>query len=396
MPDLLVKNRIFLLGCALLLLVFACGPGLCAEDYGVDWPRVAKLKPDLKVLALIEGGHPLTLKDLALLAKQGFIPADRDPGLALGLKRLVFSTILKRWMAGPRLPSGFSGRLLSRFYMTGIYRVGFIVAAKRYRGPLKLHITAPRESFGVKLLYADHVVRPTCENFIRVDQAGNRWLEADYPEVKEGEAIKFHFAFKYTVDVVKILDHDLVLAEDPMDVDIPSDVRRFLRRGHKIDPDIKEAVNWAKQGPPGSLDARAEYARLIESLSRMVRYDKPKKAAYFGGQAVYSNLDRMYQEIGVTLRNGKGCCPDTMLLECSFLRARGIPCRTAGRFGHFYSEVYLPGQGWRSTSVTPTAIPLIVAPGPDHVPYQTWTPQIPLRTTHWEARMRIQDLEEME
>lgn len=361
-----------------------------------DWPLIAKLKPNLKVLVLVEGDRPFDLKDLARLADRGLVPADRDPGAAIGLNRLVFSTTLRHWTSNPKLTKGLRSRLLSRFLMSGIYRVGFAVAAKRYRGPLKLRITAPRASFGFELIYADHVVRPKCENFIRVDEAGNRWLEATYPEVKEGDTIKFHFAFKYQVDMTEVLAHDLVLAAKPSDDVIPSEVQRFQSRGYKIDPGIDQAVTWAAQGPSGPPDARTEYTRLTELLSKLIRYDKPKKGAYFSGRAVYSDLDLMFQDIEGTLKSGTGCCPDTVLLECSFLRARGIPCRTAGRFGHFFSEVYLPGQGWMSTSVTPTGIPLIVSPGPDHVPYQNWTPQIPLRTTHWEAGLRIQDLEEFE
>lgn len=378
---------------AALFVSTACFGG--SIDLGEpDWPLIAKLKPNLKVLVLVEGTRSLDLHDLALLADHGLVPSDRDPGAAIGLKRLVFSTSLNHWIANPQMPKGFKGRLLSLFIMSGIYRVGFCVASKGYRGPLTLVVTGPRESFGVKLVYEDHVVRPSCDNSVRIDEAGNRWLEARYPEVKEGDTIKFHFAFKYEVDIAEVLAHDVSLAQELPDDDIPQDIKRFLRRGHKIDPDLPEAARWAANGRPGPPDIRAEYAGLSAYLSKLVQYDRPKREAYFGGRAVYSDLDRMYQGVDSTLRSGKGCCPDTILLECSFLRARGIPCRTAGRFGHFFSQVYVPGHGWMSTSVTPTAIPLVVSPGPDHVPYQHWTPQIPLRTTHWEAAIRIQDVEE--
>jgi len=384
------------------VLFFALLVGLLHTSYTLDiaagdapdWQMIGRRKPNLKALVLVEGVRPLDLTDLALLADQGLIPSDRDPGAAIGLKRLVFSTTLQKWNSTRQLTEGFKGRLLSRFVMSGIYRVGFVVMAKGYHGPLKFNITAPRESPGFKLISTDHLARPSCENFIRVDEAGNRWLEASYPEVKEGDNIKFYFGFKYEVDMAELLAHDLVLAKKPLDVDIPVDVLRFRGPGYKIDPGIPAAVRWAKLGYSGPPDARHEYPRLTDSLLKLVQYDKPKREAYFGGRAVYSDLDRMYQDIDDTLRNGKGCCPDTVLLECAFLRARGIPCRTAGRLGHFFSEVYVPGRGWMSTSVTPTAIPLIVSPGPDHVPYQNWAPQIPLRTTHWEAGLRIYDLEE--
>jgi Transglutaminase-like superfamily len=394
MRPLIHKKKVLFLVYLLWFLFCACGLGQSAENHELDWPRIVKLKPELKVLALLESERPLNLKDLSLLADQGLVPADRDPGLALGLKRLVFSTTLQRWMAHPHLPSHFTGRLLLRFSITGIYRVGFSVAADGYRGPLTLRITAPREGFGRHLIYSDHVVRPRCETSLREDEAGNLWLEATYPEVKQGDPIKFHFAFKYIVDMKEVLARDLALAEKSMEVDIPADVKPFLGSGRKIDPNLPQAVQWAARGMPGPPDARHEYTRLTKSLSKLVRYDKPKKYSYFGGMAVYSDLDHMYQEISTTLTSRKGCCTDTVLLECAFLRARGIPCRTAGRFGHFFSLVYLPGRGWMSTSVTPTEIPLIVSPGPDHVPYQNWTPRIPLRTTRWEARIRIEDVEE--
>jgi hypothetical protein len=394
MRPLFCKKRVFFLGCLLWFLFCADGLAQSAENHALGWSRIVKLKPELKVLVLLEGERPFALKDLALLADQGLVPADRDPGLTLGLKRLVFSTTLQHWIAASHLPSNFKGGLLSRFSVTGVYRVGFTVADRTYCGPLKLRITAPREGFGRQLIYSEHVVRPRCETSVRKDEADNLWLEATYPKVKYGDSIKFHFAFKYLVDMAEVLAHDLTLADKSPDVEIPADAKRFLGPGKKIDPNIPHAVQWAERGVPGPPDARLEYARLTKSLSKLVQYVKPKRDFYFGGKAVYTDLDHMYREMSATLKSGKGCCTDAVLLECSFLRARGIPCRAAGRFGHFFSLVYVPGRGWMSTSVTPTAIPLIISPGPDHVPYQTWTPRILLRTTHWEARIRIESVEE--
>jgi hypothetical protein len=389
-----LNKTVLSVGCILWMLLCVSSLGWSATGEVLDWSRIVRIKPSLKVLVLLEGERPICLKDLALLVDQGLVPADRDSGLALGLKRLVFATTLQKWAANPSLPSDFKGAILSRFSMTGIYRVGFKVVADKYSGPLKVRVTAPREGFGRQLIHSEHIVRPRCETSVQEDQAGNFWVEATFPEVKHGDFIKFTFAFKYAVDMAEVLAHDLALAENSRVIDVPADVKSFLAPGIKIDPNNDKAVQWAKQGKRGPLDARLEYIRLTKSLLNLVQYDKPKRDSYFGGKAVYADLNRMYQEMSTTLVRGKGCCTDTVLLECAFLRARGIPCRTAGRFGHFFSLVYLPGRGWMSTSVTPTAIPLIVSPGPDHVSYQTWTPQIPLRTTHWEARMRIEDVEE--
>jgi hypothetical protein len=355
-----------------------------------DWPVVARTKPKLKVLIQIQSPRPFTLADLGMLADRGLTPADRDAGLVLGLNRAVFKASLGRWRAAKPLPNSFQAKILSSFILNGIYRVSFRVEAPDYRGPLSLEITAPREGFGRKLLSAENVVRPQTTKELRIDEAGNRWLVLHYPEVRQNQTIHLHFAFHYRVDMAELLQHDIFFAGQPSAAQIPPEVLPFLKGGYKIDPTLPAAVAWAENGDPHSPDARRDYIRLSRFIDQTIIYDKRKRREYFGGQSVYSDLDQMYQEPPITLANAKGACPDTVLLECAFLRARGIPCRTAGRVGHFFSVVYAPGKGWMSTSVTPTGIPLILAPGPDHLPYQKWTPAIPLRTLRWDATYRIE------
>jgi len=370
-------------------LLGVTGPELFGQAPAIDWPRVARIKPNLRTIVLIQSDRALNLEDLAFLENSGCSPADRDAALILGTQKAIFKTTLRQWMERPPLPIHLQGSLLHRFRMSGIYRVGFEVEEKEFSGPLYFEVTAPRSGFGQKLLYSEHLVKPFGESTIRVDSAGNRWLCVNYPEIRTGQRIRFHFGFQYRVEMGELLAHDLQLAGEPAKKDLPPTIKTFLKGGYKIDPTLPEAVTWAKEGRSGPPDARREYVRLSKFLKQFVAYDKKKRSEYFGGRSVYSALDEMYQDLSLTLNKRSGCCPDTILLECSFLRARGIPCRTAGRFGHFYSEVYLPGQGWMSTSVTPTGIPLIVSGGPDHVPYQKWIPRIPLRITHWEASVRI-------
>ncbi len=355
-----------------------------------DWLLVARNKPKLKVLIQIQSPRPFTLADLGMLADRGLTPADRDAGLVWGLNRAVFKTSLGRWMAAKPLPNPFQARILSSFILSGIYRVSFKVEASDYRGPLSLEITAPREGFGRKLLAAENVVRPRTTKEVRTDEAGNRWLVLHYPEVRQNQTIHLHFSFRYRVDMAELLQHDIFLADHLPPAEPPPEVLPFLQGGYKIDPTLPAAAAWAESDGSHPPDARRDYIRLSRFIDQTIVYDKRKRQEYFGGRAVYSDLDQMYQEPPVTLANAKGACPDTVLLECAFLRARGIPCRTAGRVGHFFSVVYAPGKGWMSTSVTPTGIPLILAPGPDHLPYQKWNPAIPLRTLRWDATYRIE------
>lgn len=361
-------------------------------SHPAHWADIAALAPSLKVLVLVEAENSLTLEDLALLAENGLVPVDRDPGLVVGLKNAVFYTTSGRWIA-TRLPRHLSARPLLHFLMSGIYRVSFRIEARDYDGPLIFQVTAPRSDVGKQLLSSEVVVRPRVSVSSREDEAGNRWVRAEFPRVRSGDTIKFHFSFVYDVNVRHVLENDLRLAGNPTGEQLPPDVLPFLRKGYKIDPDMTGAKNWASGMVEEPVDARRQFKRLEKFLKQAVKYDEKKRSDYFGGRLVYSTIDEMYQSPEDTLAKGFGCCPDTVLLECAFMRALGIPCRTSGRFGHFFSEVYLSGKGWMSTSVTPTGIPLIKATGPDHLPYQEWEPPIPIRTTRWEARMRIQPLE---
>jgi hypothetical protein len=381
-------------GLIVFLLLFFFAAAVDSQERSVNWLRVARLKPDLKVLVLVEGDQAISLRDLSVLAEHGMVPADRDPGLVVGLRRAVFYTTLRKWMAGPSLPSHIKGKLLEQFIMSGIYRVGFKVEKEGYAGPLSLEVTVPRDGFGKRLLFSESLVRPVAPSRIHVDLAGNRWFSVDYPEIRYGQTIKFFSAFRYRVDMVSLLDHDLMLSEQVGDAPLPEEVLPFLNSGYKIDIRLPQATAWAAKRKPGPLNVRAEYKRLTTFLKETVAYDKDKKNRYFGGKSVYSDPDEMYYDPTETLSHRLGACPDTTLLECAFLRASSIPCRITGRFGHFFTVVYVPGSGWMSTSVTPTGIPLFLAPGPDHIPYQNWKPHLPLRTTLLEARYRIETLED--
>ena len=372
-----------------LFLIISQRPGI-SQTKAINWVRVAQMRPDLKVLVLVRGERPLSLNDLAFLAEFGMIPVDRDPGLVLGLRQAVFSTRLRNWMS-KSLPADLHGRLLERFTTTGIYRVGFRVEKEGYQGPLSVEMTTPREGFGKRLIYSENLVRPPAPTKMRIDNMGNRWFSAHYLRISYRETIKLHCAFKYLMDMASLLNHDLMLLDPSEGAPIPEEVLPFLNSGYKIDKNLPEALQWANQGIPGlPLNVRSEYLRLTKFIKDTIVYDQVKKNEYFGGRAIYYDLDDMYQDITMTLSRRLGACPDTSLLECAFLRARGIPCRIAGRFGHFYTQLYVPGKGWMSTSVSPTGIPLIVAPGPDHIPYQTWKPLIPLRTDLIEAKVRVE------
>ena len=134
---------------------------------------------------------------------------------------------------------------------------------------------------------------------------------------------------------------------------------------------------------------RRVWARISKYIKDNIPYDHQKRAEFFGGRKVYRSMAEMYDPPEVILERRVGACPETCLLEASLFRAVGIPARTAGRWGHFFTEVHIPGRGWVSTSVTPTGIPLIRDVDAEHLPFVSWDQEVAVQTTRWTGEVRI-------
>jgi len=184
------------------LFLIASQKPVVSQTTAINWDRVAQMRPDLKILVLVKGERPISLEDLALLADSGMVPADRDPGLVLGLRQAFFSVKVKRWMT-KTLPAHIHVKLLDRFMMNGIYRVGFQVEQEEYQGPLSLEITGPRDGFGKHLIHSEILVRPHAPRKLHIDPTGNRWVLVNYSKVHYRETIRFHFAFRYLMALFK-------------------------------------------------------------------------------------------------------------------------------------------------------------------------------------------------
>ncbi len=316
-PRLGLALRLILTAALTVLVLGVISAGFSEERAKIDWRRVTKARPDLKILVLVEGDRPISLQDLALLSDKGLIPADRDPGLVLGLDRAVFSTKINNWMSRRPLPAHLRARLLERFARSGIYRIGFKVDAENHQGLLNFEITAPRDGFGRKLLQSEGLVRPTAAGLTRVDSAGNRWFCVGFPRVEYGTEIRFHFAFKYAVDMGELLSHDLLLCESSVNGVVPADVAPFLRAGYKINARLPEAVAWAEKGK-SPVNTVREYRRLTKFLSQSVAYDNRKRSTHFGGKSVYYDLDDMYRPVTETLSRIKELAPIRLSLSARF------------------------------------------------------------------------------
>lgn len=167
--------RLFALVCLISFILTLFQKSGAAQTSVTNWERRARLKPDLRVMIRVTGSKPISLEDLASMARFTMIPADRDPGMVFGLRQAIFSVKLRHW--NPKnLPAHLQATILDRFIMTGVYRVSFKVEQAGYEGPLRLEVTTPRDGFGKKLLSSESMVRPRGSQWFYVDGAGNRWF----------------------------------------------------------------------------------------------------------------------------------------------------------------------------------------------------------------------------
>ena len=409
-PRLNSQSILFRLGLAAFLVVLAvglaCWPSLAASPEAtdewlaraaqaqnrIDFSQVARRYPGFKAVALLAFDEELDLARAIKLLNMGVRPIGGRLIDPLGMKMAFFH--LRAGTLDRLRESGLAKAVipLSHFYMNGLYRLHFKVVEPGFTGPLAIRVTTPRDGAGKYLVHLEDHLTPQVPFTVSRDEAGNRWLEADFTELKEGQTAKFDFFFTYFVEVAEILEHSLGMTPlgEEAQLEPGHPAAAFLGPAGKIDPTLPQIQALAEEVIGQETSPRVIYRRLRRYIEKNIPYDHRKRAAFFGGQMVYHDMDEMYQPPQMTLDRHRGACPDTILLEASLFRAVGLPARTAGRWGHFYTEIYYPGRGWVSTSVTPTGIPLIIDPDHNYTPFVSWDKPVALQTTLWSGAVRIE------
>ncbi|MBI4776825.1 MAG: hypothetical protein HY788_22040 [Deltaproteobacteria bacterium] len=314
------------------------------EQTGVDFSDVALKFPRFKTIVLLVFQPKLDFERLIRLLDLGVQPLGDDSSNLLGRSWAVCHTRAARLDEIKR--SGVAREVipLTRFRMSGIYRIHFKIVEPEFNGPISFRVSAPREGFGKTLLAAEEHVRPDLPLSLAVDDAGNRWFEVRIPDARHDQSVHFDFFFRYQVDVGQLLEHALPMAPGGEGGDPPDGhpALSYLASSPKIDATLPEIRSLAARIFGDEKDPRTIYLRLNDYLQQTVRYDSVKREQFFGGMKVY---------------------------------------RTMAEW-----------RGWVSTSVTPTGIPLVVDPGERHEPFVRWDPAVAVQTTLWSGSTSI-DLE---
>ena len=361
------------------------------EQNTADFSAILQWFPQFKTVVALEFKHPLKLKDLIDLLNNGVWPSDSKLISALGKTQGIFYTRVHNFENLPKLSFVSDYVPLVSFRMRGIYRIHLKVIEEGFAGPLSFSVSTPRNGFGKTLVSIEDHVSPRAPFAIRHDHAGNRWLELEFAEMAEGKSAKFDFYFVYQVNVKELLQHAIGMHGSVVLSELPEghEASIYLLPSDKIEsfaPAIQEKA-WELVGEENR--PKMIYRRLAEFVKKNITYDSKKRRQYFGGMKVYRNMSEMYEEATETLSKGVGACPDTSVLETAILRAARIPSRTASRWGHIYTEIYLPNVGWVSTSVTPTGIPLIADPDNRNHCFVSWNRDLAVQTLLWEGAVEI-------
>lgn len=365
---------------------------LLTEKYGgLDLKRLAAGYPSLKTIFLLAYDRELDLDRLTRLLSLNIVPVNGSLVDYLGRSWGIFHT-----SAGnlARLAPKLRAKAvvpLARFVMRGLYRIHFKIMEPGFSGPLRFSVTTPKSSFGKRLLKVQDSVYPKHPSSVRIDEGGNRWLDVELPEAKTGDILKLDFSALYRVDIKKLIHHSIYATAARPNGELPADssARAYLGSGAKITPEDEMVVDLAAKLFGQDRVPRRLWFKVNKYIKDNIPYDHKKRAQFFGGRKVYKGMADMYDPPRVILTRKVGACPETSVLEASLFRAVGIPARTAGRWGHFFTELFIPGRGWVSTSVTPTGIPLQVDKDANHLPFVEWSERIAVKTTRWTGEVRI-------
>ncbi|NQT57069.1 MAG: transglutaminase domain-containing protein [Desulfobacteraceae bacterium] len=361
----------------------------------INFSEVARQYPRFKTLIYLGFGEDLDLARLLKLRRIGVHPLNGDLLEPLGHRAAIFFTRADSLEDLRRSGIVRSVHPLARFRMAGIYRIHLKIVESDFFGSIKFRVSTPRNGFGKKLVHIEHHISPSIPFAIKRDLAGNHWLDVEIPQAKAGMTVKFDFYFVYQVDVEEILKHALAMV--PLDeyskLPPESPARSYLGPSPKIDSASPLVKSLSTEIFGDEKAPRRLYKRALQYLKKHITYDHTKRAQFFGGKTVYHDMAEMYQHPKVTLSRKMGACPDTSVLEATLLRAAGVPARTAGRWAHFYTELFLPNRGWLSPSVTPTGIPLVVDVDKRQLLFVSWDPPIAVQTIMWSSSLRIEDVD---
>ena len=362
--------------------------------------HVARKFPSFKTIVQVEFKEPVVDHQLSSLKSSRLCPVNQDWNHLLGKSKGIFVIRARRLNQLEKNELIETVDPLREFLLYGSYRIDFRIDEETagFREPLKLSVTGPRNGFGKRLVKTEVQIRPSVPFRSLIDSAGNRWIEAKFPNPEHGQKIQFDFRFSYQVNVKQLLEHALAMISPEKGSMIDymklrqrnSSALKYLRPAEKIDSD-SPGIRWLAKDRIGSTFSPVKaYWRIHRFTEETIDYDQEKKEAFFGGRKVYRNMGRMYQPAEKTLRIRSGACPDVSVLETALLRAAAFPARTAGRWGHFYTQIYLPGRGWLSPSVTPTGIPLVRDVSNRHKPFVLWSPDMSLQIAAWWGHTHVE------
>lgn len=352
--------------------------------------------PFYKIYVYIEFNDNLTLKNFSELTSKYLIVEKKNISDIVKNKNGLFKIKLQNYNS--IISNKFIKSIKPIFNYTeeGIYQIHFRVKEK-INEPIEFKITLPRDSSGKKILNLNYKInlKPVEEKIIK-DEAENNWLIVSYSNINSNQELKFDAVFEYNVDLNKLINSSFFLLDDKINIEYTDDsiiLKKYLSEGNKICYSDKRIIELSDEinKKTNSIKKSVDYVKKF--IKKNIKYDFKKKRDYFGGKMIYIQMDDMYQSTVQTLNRKIGACPDEAEIETAILRKLGIPARTAGRYQHFYAQIYVPEKGWIDTSLAQEQILLFISPDNNDYPFVNWNKKIKVQTTKWYGKLKIKNCE---
>ncbi len=337
----------------------------------------------VKLYVIARFDKPIDFPMISQLKRLGFSPLNQYPlseyiDKKLGIFYVRYYKLLPAVTTVAELSDIY---ILTQYTARGFYQLGMKSLA--LHDELELEVKFPYSKSGRELLYKKNTITGTTDFAEKVSDDFKSIVTAP---LTEGQIVTFHSDLRYHILLEKLLDTHIYVQGANIN---PVAYRKQMQEYHANLN--KEFTSFSEKIVPSvyvnsiikrinTNDSIAEiWKQLTRILDREIAYDWQKRELFFSGNLTYHNIKNMYMTAEELGRKRKGACTERASLEIALLRELGIAARAATRLYHIYTEIYIPGGGWTTTSLTLNEIPLDASQNEDMSYFVSWAPEHPIR-----------------
>ncbi len=345
------------------------------------------LYPQIKVYILLEFSQDIDYQILYKLERLGFSKIFKlKDEKYLDKKIGIFYTSFSKLKNSFRYSKIVNGFILENYTAKGLYKLG--IKANEPNDEITFRISAPFSHRGKEAL---NIFSRFTEEARTINKEVNENNGVITTAISPQEKITFLSEIEYLVSLSETLNHSIYLKGENIHLQEYQSIMQeknatlyevFTRYSEKVVP--SNYINNIIKEIDKSQDLAGIWKQITRILNKDIRYDWKKRDLFFNGNLTYNNIKDMYMTAEELGEKKIGACPERTSLEIALLRELGIAARSSTRLYHIFTEIYLPEEGWITTSSTLNAIPLCQSHNESMAYFIDWSPDHPIRLK-WEG-----------